>query len=343
LIDITGENWGNSTMGDTAKIIKQIQDDILSQQTGLESILLKAKVLAHYLGNDDFKKWVKNELDGYTLDSCPANELPDYRIKDSIIIGTFSNGVYIQKNTTIAVNNFAPELRDILSKMLISQGVTSLEELAKKEQVSAPLPRELINEYNRLNAKSLSQGYYQLMEAYRPITGAGISQILGTIRSRLQDFILEISSNWDIDSGKIPVERVDKIFQFTIINNHAGKVSMSDFGKDGDTYNVGQAGAVGKYARSDSNTFVKSEPRQTLVETASEIQKLLEYFEQTNPSATQSEMISYVNDETTPSLKRRASAALTACGESIFDEFVLDNKYHKVIKATVKGWLQAGG
>jgi AbiTii len=328
-------------MGDIAKIIKQIQDDILTPQTRLESILLKAKVLAHYLGNDDFKKWVKNELDGYTLDSCPANELPDYRIKDSIIIGTFSNGVYIQENTTIAVNNFAPELRDILSKMPISQGVTSLEELAKKEQVSAPLPRKLINEYNRFNTESLSQGYYQLMEAYIPITGAGISQILGTIRSRLQDFILEISSNWDIDSGKIPVERVYKIFQLTIINNHAG--SMSDFGKDGDTYNVGQAGAVGKYARSDSNTFVQSDPRQTLVETASEIQKLLEYFEQTNPSATQSEMISYVNDETTPSLKRRASAALEACGESIFDEFVLENKYHKVIKATVKGWLQPVG
>jgi AbiTii len=325
-------------MGDTAKIIKQIQDDILTPQTRLESILLNAKVLAHYLGNDDFKKWVKNELDGYS-----PNELPDYRIKDTIIIGTFSNGVYVQKNTTIDTNDFAPESRDILSKMLMYQGVTSLEELAKKEQVSAPLPRELINEYNRFNAESLSQGYYQLMEAYRPITGAAISQILGTIRSRLQDFILEISINWDVDREKIPVERVDKIFQFTIINNHAGKVSMSDFGKDGDTYNVGQAGAVGKYARSDGNTFVQSEQKQTLNEAISEIKKLLEHLELINPSATQSEMISYVNDETTPSLKRRASAALQACGESIFDEFVLENKYHKVIKATVKGWLQAGG
>jgi AbiTii len=325
-------------MGDTAKIIKQIQDDILSPQAGLESILRKAKVLAHYLGNDDFKKWVKNELDGYL-----ASELPDYRIKDSIIIGTFSNGVYTHKNTTVAVNDFAPELRDILSKMLISQGVTSLEELAKKEQVSAPLPRELINEYNRFNAESLRQGYYQLMGAYRPITGAEISQIIGTIRSRLQDFILEIGSNWDIDREKIPVEQIDKIFQFTIITNHAEKVNMSNFGKDGDTYNVGQAGAVGKYAKSDGNTFIQSDQKQTLTEAASEIQKLLEYFEQVNPTATQSEMISYVNDETTPSLKRRAAAALTACSESIFDEFVLESKYLKVIKATVKGWLEAGG
>ena len=52
-------------MDDTVKIIRQIQADILSPQAGMESILLKAKVLAYYLGNDDFKKWVKNELDGY--------------------------------------------------------------------------------------------------------------------------------------------------------------------------------------------------------------------------------------------------------------------------------------
>ena len=103
---------------------------------------------------------------------------------------------------------------------------------------------------------------------------------------------------------------------------------------------VRQAGAVGKYARSDGNTFIQSEEKQTLIEVALEIQKLLEYFEQTNPSATQLEIISYINDETTPSLKRRASAALKACGESVIDEFVLENKYHKVIKATLMGWLK---
>jgi AbiTii len=59
LIEINGRNWRNSKMGDTVKIIRQIQDDILSPHSRLESILLKAKVLAYYLGNDDFKEWVK--------------------------------------------------------------------------------------------------------------------------------------------------------------------------------------------------------------------------------------------------------------------------------------------
>jgi AbiTii len=322
-------------MGDTVKIIRQIQDDILNHQSRLESILLKAKVLAYYLGNDDFKEWVKNELDGY----CD-NLLPDYRINDAIIIGTFFNGVYMHKGTTIAITDIDPGLRNSTSKLYISHGVTGLEEMAKQEKLCMPLEGEWIHLYNIFNAESLRKGHYQLIDAHRPIIGADISQILGTIRSRLLDFILEISSDWDIDRESISVDRIEQIFQFTI-NNHAEAVNMSSLDrKDGDTYNVQQAGAVGKYARSDNNVFIQSEQKQTLAEAALEIQKLLEYFEQTNPSATQSEMISYVNDETTPSLKRRASAALKACGESILDEFVLENKYHKVIKATLKGWSQ---
>jgi hypothetical protein len=323
-------------MGDIFKIIKQIQDDILSSQTRLKSILLKAKVLAYYLRNDDFKKWVKNELDGYGND----NELPEYRIKNAIVIGTFANSAYIHRGRTIAITDVEPDLRESTSKLRISNGIAGLEEMARQEQLCMPLEGEWIYLYNIFNSESLRQGHYQLIDAHRPITGAAISQIIGTIRSRLQDFILEISSNWDIDREPIPVDQVERIFQVTI-NNHVKAVSMSNLEqKDGDTYNVQQAGAVGKYARSDNNIFIQSEPKQTLAEAALEIQKLLEYFEQTNPSATQSEMISYVNDETTPSLKRRASSALQACGESIIDEFVLENKYHKVIKATLRGWSQ---
>jgi AbiTii len=325
-------------MGDTVKIIRQIQDDILAPQTRLESILLKAKVLAYYLRNDDFKKWVKNELDGYE-----RNELPDYRIKNAIVIGTFSNGAYIHEGRTIAMANVEPDLRQSTSKLYISHGATSLEKMAKQKQLCMPLEGEWIHWYNIFNAESLRKGNYQLIDAHRPITGAAISQIIGTIRSRLQDFILEISNNWDIDRDPIPVDRVEQIFKLTI-NNHVAAVSMSTLDRqEGDTYNVQQAGAVGKYARSDNNIFIQSEQKQTLSEAALEIQKLLAHFEQRNPSATQSEMISYVNDETTPSLKRRAYAAFQACGESIIDEFVLENKYHKVIKATLKGWSQAGG
>ncbi len=83
----------------------------------------------------------------------------------------------------------------------------------------------------------------------------------------------------------------------------------------------------------------QSEQKQTLAQAAAEIQKLLKQLEQANPTATDNEKIDHVNDETTPSFKRRVVSALQAGGETAIDEF-LDNSYFSVAKATVKGWLK---
>ena len=108
----------------------------------------------------------------------------------------------------------------------------------------------------------------------------------------------------------------------------------------GDTYNIGQAGAVGKFARSDSNTFIQSEQKQTLAQAAAEIQKLLKQLEKSYPTATEVEKINYVNNETTSSFKNRVVGALQSGGEAAIEEF-LDNPYVNVVKAAVKGWLKA--
>ena len=325
-------------MSDIPNIIKQVQSDIINSQVSLESVFLKAKVLAHYLNNHELKKWVKNELDGY----LNADELPDYRITNTFLLGIFSNGVYWHPNRTIPISSIHPDLRQSSSKFYFFEGIVGLESMAKSKNLRYQMSGDWVNHYNIFNAESLSHGHYQLIEAHHPITDASIVLTLGAIRSRLQDFVLEISSlPWDMANEPPPSEQIAKIFQVTIHHN-SGEINMSDLQqKDGDTYNIGQAGAVGKYARSDGNIFIQSEQKQTLVEAAEEIQNLLRQLEQTNPSATQSEMVAYVNDETTPSLKRRTSSALRACGEAAIDEFVLENKFLKVIKATVKGWLEA--
>lgn len=132
-----------------------------------------------------------------------------------------------------------------------------------------------------------------------------------------------------------------------ITNSKTGNVSASGnsseevaMGNEGDTYNVGQAGAVGKYASSDQNTFYQSEQKQTLAAAAAEIQKLLKQLEKSYPTATDNEKVAYVNDETTPNFKLRVAGALQASGETAIDEFILENKYLKVAKAAVKGWLK---
>lgn len=89
------------------------------------------------------------------------------------------------------------------------------------------------------------------------------------------------------------------------------------------------------------NSIVGSKPKQTLAEAADEIQKLLAQLEKTNPSATELQQVAYVEIATKPALKQRAIAALKEGGETAIEEFFLENKYLKVGKAVVKGWLQA--
>ncbi len=128
-----------------------------------------------------------------------------------------------------------------------------------------------------------------------------------------------------------------------LINNNLiqmDRLMTNNPASEGDTFNVSQAGAVGRYARSDNNTFFQSEDRRTLAEAATEIQSLLKQLDQNNPIATETEKIAYINDETTPSFKRRVVGSLQASGETAIDEFILENKYLKVVKSAIKGWLQ---
>lgn len=83
-----------------------------------------------------------------------------------------------------------------------------------------------------------------------------------------------------------------------------------------------------------------SEQQKTLSESSEIIQRLLKQLEKTNPSATVSEQIAYVNVAITQDLKQRAIGALKGGGEVAIEEFFLENKYLKVGKAIIKGWLQ---
>ena len=105
----------------------------------------------------------------------------------------------------------------------------------------------------------------------------------------------------------------------------------------GSVYGAVIAGQMAGYVSGNNSLIVRQE--QTLVEAAAEIQQLLKHLEKINPTATDAEKIAHVNDETSPSFKRRAVRALQAGGEAAIEEF-LDNPYVNVTKAIVKGWIK---
>ncbi len=134
-----------------------------------------------------------------------------------------------------------------------------------------------------------------------------------------------------------------------IVENLSGVTKAMAESKSGDIFNItapgSQFASIGAKAESGGNIDITQNvyqgERQSLAEAAAEIQRLLKQLEETNPTATESEQISYVNADIKPSL-RKAVAAGKAGLETAIDEFVLENKFLKVIKSVVKGWLEEG-
>ena len=155
--------------------------------------------------------------------------------------------------------------------------------------------------------------------------------------------------NERLSSGRLSSKERDDLINRKIsvsisaqnVSVHTQTVGGLSMTNTGDIYNAEQVGAMGKYARADHNTFIKSEQKQSLADVAAEIQQLLTQLETTNPSANEVEKINYVSDETSPSFKRRAVGALKAGGEAAIEEF-LDNSYINVAKAIIKEWMQPG-
>lgn len=124
--------------------------------------------------------------------------------------------------------------------------------------------------------------------------------------------------------------------------------AASESQSNSDTYSNDLRGAnianfanqVSDNARQQANQHIHlTEQKRTIAEAAKEIQQLLKQLEVTNPTATEAEKVSYVNDETTSSFKRRVVGALKAGGEAAIEEF-LDNPYVNVGKAIIKGWVK---
>ena len=118
--------------------------------------------------------------------------------------------------------------------------------------------------------------------------------------------------------------------------------------KSGDNITFNQQGSTigSTVAKAESGSHIEvtqnilQGEKKSLAEAAAEIQRLLSQLEESNPTTTESEQVSYINVAIKPELKQRAIAALKAGSETAIDEFVLENKFLKVVKAVVKGWLE---
>jgi len=123
-------------------LLRDIQNSAIDSSSSLSNLLRKCKVLAARLQNEELKKWVDSELDGYQT----RDEVPKYRIIECVAKGNLGGPFGAEmKNITIPSFCLPEKFRDWTKCVYFSESISSLEELVKgKGDCLCEWPGELI-------------------------------------------------------------------------------------------------------------------------------------------------------------------------------------------------------
>ena len=196
-------------------LIEQIRTEAVDGTSSLTSLLRKCQILASTLGNQDFKKWVSCELNGYG----ESENVPNYRRLTADSVGTFSGyGGRILRNQPIPMCNLPHEIAARLSTVSFKEGVGSLEHLlanTKDGQLASRWPSAIIASYQT----KFIMGFV-LMEAFMVVSRAEVAGILESIRNRILEFVLELSEKYPDKGFEKPESGVESGVVQSVVNNY---------------------------------------------------------------------------------------------------------------------------
>jgi hypothetical protein len=205
-------------------LLRDIQEATVDQNTSVATLLRKCKILAARLGNEEFKQWIDNELNGYeNIHSVPA-----YRIVDTDSYGEFLGFGVHMKNVPLPLSHLSRELRDKIRKCYLGQPIRTYEafiEEEKKENPQEPWPAGT-------TALLVERVYKDLncVRAWKLIPRSALVDLVDTIKTRVLNFVLEIEKEVP-DAGEAPLhqpplpqEKVLYIFN-TYISGHVQNVA----------------------------------------------------------------------------------------------------------------------
>ena len=183
------------------KLLTDLISELSEPQPSLIDALVKTKVLLHRVGRRDLVEWVNNEINGYP-DEAP---LPSYRVVPAHVKGNVTNNAYSYTDHPLPTMHLTKEQRKGLEELEMRDSIAVLEGLAKHDTkgLQRPLPLEYAAFFN----KALTGGY-KVQQAWCDIGIGRFAQITAQVRSKLLDFLLEVSEKVGTDMSEEAVKRV---------------------------------------------------------------------------------------------------------------------------------------
>lgn len=204
-------------------IIEQIIDELSDSGKSLTNPLLKTKVLATRIGNEELMKWTNDELSGYKTE-----ELPSYRLAKSNITCTLQQGYDTYQNVPLPLMVFEKEFRDNLQQFRLTDSILTLEN-QERENKNGMIYKDFGPDMCAyLTKMAIDAGQQFAIATMRIIVHVSqITQTLAEVRAKLLGFMLQLEKEVpnldDLIKNKLIVkenvnEKVEQIYHQTIIN-----------------------------------------------------------------------------------------------------------------------------
>lgn len=196
-------------------LIDDIRQDLVSETALLTNTLRKAKILAAKLHVQEFKDWIRFELDGYPTD----DDLPDYRRFRATNLGTFSGPFQSRAdNVVLPTYNLPDQMRKFAEELLFQDGIGELESMlaSESEILSIRWPQEAV--ILARDKLKLSNDMV-LVDAHKPVSKHIIAGILDSVKNKLLDFILELSDlDFPLEDKSVKPEQRKAVRDLFVVN-----------------------------------------------------------------------------------------------------------------------------
>ncbi len=213
-------------------LLREIQEAATALNPNPTIILRRCLVLAARLQHQPLREWVEQELNGYKSVKC----LPDYRIVETQSYGNFRDhwGAGLN-NVPISTNRLPEEVQDMSGHIYLMEGIeVYVDMIARSSEVSLHYawPADIIHYV--ASKLDLVTGNARLQEAWRVLDMSTVAHLNASVVTRALDFSLAIEREnphageaLPGESPPVPLERVNHVFNQTIIVNGQHNISIA--------------------------------------------------------------------------------------------------------------------
>ncbi|NCD71843.1 AbiTii domain-containing protein [Mucilaginibacter agri] len=209
------------------QLIEIITNELTDVDLSLTSPLLKTKLLASRIGNQELLAWVSNELNGYKKQS----DLPDYRKTTGEIVGDYINGTNIINNHVLPIPSFDSSFDDQIRAFELFDGIEPLEQMATlyTDSLLKPFTQGQVTIFQNLLIKHVNTfGNFSLMSAGVRVPAGALKRVLNAVRNQLLDFMIALETEFGlevkIETLQSNKQKITTIMNTTINTNGDGNL-----------------------------------------------------------------------------------------------------------------------